>query len=218
MISKICRVASQERSSVAVFYILAKVFDQVRGRLLTIMLGWPKSYLGKGSKVLGTNAILVGKNAYINRYAWIDAVHHFGKQRFAPTIQIGCGFSAADRLHISSINRIEIGENCLFGSGVYISDHNHGAYKGLIQSNPSEPPVKRALVSFGPVEIGSNVWLGDNVVIIGPVKIGDGVVVGANSVITKDIPCNVIAVGIQQRLLKRFNDATGLWESENLKA
>jgi len=215
---KILRMVSQERIGFATISILFRVFDYGRGRLLSNLLGWTRSYLGQGSKILGTKAISVGENAYVNRYAWIEAVFHFGGSSYQPTIKIGRGFSAADRLHISSINRIEIGENCLFGSGVYISDHNHGAYKGLIQSVPSEPPIKRALVSFGPVEIGSNVWLGDNVVIIGPVKIGDGVVVGANSVITKDIPCNVIVVGIPQRLLKRFNDVTGLWESENLTA
>src|SRR5450759_5133097 len=106
-------------------------------------------------------------------------------------------FYLSDRLHLSAINRIEIGDNCLFD--------NHGSYKGDVQSAPSEQPIKRKLISLGPVVIGSNVWLGDNVIIIGPVRIGDGVVIGANSVVTRDIPEHVIAAGAPLRILKTFN-------------
>jgi len=201
-----------ERPIASPFFILHKVFDWLRGHMVAKILGWPNSYLGTGSKVLGSLAISVGDKAYINRYAWIEAVHYFGDQTFRPTIQIGRGLAASDRLHISSINRIEIGDNCLFGSGVYISDHNHGSYRGDEQSAPSELPVQRRLVSDGPVIIGSNVWLGDNVVVIGPVRIGNGAVVGANSVITRDIPDIVIAAGAPARILKRFNEKTKRWE------
>ena len=36
------------------------------------------------------------------------------------------------------------------------------------------------------------------------VTIGDNVVIGAGSVVTKDIPSNVVAVGNQCRVLKKF--------------
>jgi len=180
--------------------------------MMATIMGWPRSYLGPGSKVLGTMAIEVGECAYINRYAWIEAVHTFGNQSFHPAILIGRGLAASDNLHITSINRIEIGDNCLFGSSVLISDHNHGSYRGDEQSNPLESPVQRKLVSHGTVIIGSNVWLGDNVVVMGPVRIGNGVVVGANSVITRDIPDNVIVAGTPARIVKRFNEATVKWE------
>jgi lipopolysaccharide O-acetyltransferase len=69
------------------------------------------------------------------------------------------------------------------------------------------------LFSSGPVIIGSNVWVGDNVVIVGPVRIGDGVVIGANSVVTSDIPENVIAVGAPARIIKSFDKTSGEWLS-----
>ena len=203
---------SHERHSFIVFYILGRLIDRLIGRTKATLLGWPNSYLGYGAKISGSKAIMIAGNAYVNRYAWIEAVHQFGGQTFQPVILIGRGLAVADRLHISSINRIEIGDNCLFGSGVYISDHNHGSYKMCDQSLPTEPPVKRKLVSFGPVIIGSNVWLGDNVIIAGSVKIGNGVVVGANSVVTKDIPDNVIVAGAPLKMLKTFNQHSGLWE------
>lgn len=211
MLGKLLRIARQERSFLALFFVFSKVIDQLRGRLLAAMLGWPSSYLASGSKVIGTKAIAVGKHSYINRYAWIEAVHQFGNQTFQPVIKIGQGLAVAERLHISSVNRIEIGDYCLFGSGVYISDHNHGAYKGDLQSAASEPPVQRKLASFGPVVIGSNVWLGDNVILIGPVNIGNGVVIGANSVVTKDVPDNCMVAGSPLRILKIYDETTGKW-------
>jgi lipopolysaccharide O-acetyltransferase len=212
VLNKLFRAASKERPIAAQIFIIRKVYDRLRGRVVAKLMGWPKSYLGPGSKILGTLAISVGESAYINRDAWIEAVYNFGGQSFSPAIQIGRGFAASDRLHITSINRIEIGDNCLFGSGVYISDHNHGSYKGDNQSIPSELPVQRSLVSHGSVIIGSNVWFGDNVVVIGPVRIGSGVVIGANSVVTRDVPDCVIAVGIPARILKKFSEETGKWE------
>jgi acetyltransferase-like isoleucine patch superfamily enzyme len=202
----------QERPLTAAIDILRETFNLGCSRIAAMIVGWPQSFLGSGSKVLGSKGIFVEKKISIKRQAWIEAVFTYNEQVFTPSIKIAQGFIAADRLHISAINRIEIGENCLFGSGVYISDHNHGNYKGQEQSPPSEAPIKRKLMSFGPVIIGSNVWVGDNVIIVGPVKIGNGVVIGANSVVTKDIPHHVMAAGSPLRILKVFNETSGLWE------
>lgn len=55
--------------------------------------------------------------------------------------------------------------------------------------------------------IGSDVWIGDNVVVKAGVNIGDGAVVGMGSVVTKDIPPYAIAVGCPARIIrKRFDD------------
>ncbi|MDD4912261.1 MAG: DapH/DapD/GlmU-related protein [Sideroxydans sp.] len=150
----------------------------------------------------------------MGRYAWIEALSGNNGHKFSPVIKIGQGFCASERLHISAINQIQIGDNCLFGSCVYVSDHNHGSYKGKEQSHPSEPPIQRKLVSLGPVVIGSNVWIGDNVVIVGPIQIGNGVVIGANSVVTRDIPDAVMVAGIPAKVIKRFNSESGQWQNE----
>ena len=200
-----------ERSQYAPIAICKKLIDQVLARVFSMLLGWRGGYLGAGSRVIGSMSIRMGYRAHINRYAWIEAIHTFRGQTFTPSISIGGWFSAADRLHVSCIDRIEIGEHCLFGSSVYISDHNHGIYKGEDQSWPTQAPVDRVLRSDGPVSIGSNVWLGDNVIIVGPVTIGDGAVIGANSVVTQNVPENVMAAGAPLRLLKQFNNETKRW-------
>lgn len=205
--------ASHERPVAAMRHVFQEILGRLCGRLAAAIVGWPNSSLGSGSKILGTACIEVEKGACIKRLAWIEAIFAYNEQRFTPSIKIGQRFFASDRLHISAIDRIEIGDNCLVGSGVYISDHNHGSYRGEEQSLPSEPPIRRKLTSRGPVIIGANVWLGDNVVIVGPVCIGNGVVIGANSVVTRDIPDHVIAVGAPLRIVKSFDEKNARWEA-----
>lgn len=211
MIFKFIQTIRYERPQYALIAVGGRVFDQVIARVFSKLLGWHGGYIGAGSRVIGSMSISMGDKAHINRNAWIEAVHNFRGQTFKPSICIGRFFSAADRLHISCIDRIEIGEHCLFGSSVYISDHNHGAYKGESQSWPTQAPVDRVLRSDGPVSIGSNVWLGDNVIIVGPVTIGDGAIIGANSVVKQNVPANVMAAGAPLRLLKRFNTESQIW-------
>lgn len=57
----------------------------------------------------------------------------------------------------------------------------------------------------GVPEIGDNVSIGANVVIIGKIKIGNNVTIGAGSVVTKDVPDNAVVVGNPIRIIG-FND------------
>jgi len=50
--------------------------------------------------------------------------------------------------------------------------------------------------------LGDDVWVGDNVVILRGVKVSTGVIVGAGSVVTKDIEPYMIAVGNPARVLR----------------
>lgn len=59
----------------------------------------------------------------------------------------------------------------------------------------------------GDVNIGNDVWLGADSVILSGVTIGDGSVVGARSVITNDITPYTIVAGNPARMVrKRFDD------------
>lgn len=109
-------------------------------------------------------------------------------------LKIGTDCEFGDFTHIVAHKDVRIGSGVLAASKVFISDTDHGSYKGTAASIPDIPPKKRKLVS-GHVVIGNHVWIGENAVILSGAEIGDGCVIGANSVISKRIPANSIAVG-----------------------
>lgn len=117
-----------------------------------------------------------------------------------PFLKIGkhCSFGAYN--HITCANRVVIGDNCLTGKWVTITDNSHGEtdYESLCM-----PPGKRPVTSKGPVIIGNNVWIGDKATILPGVTIGDGVVVAANAVVTKDVPAYSVVAGNPARIIKK---------------
>lgn len=63
------------------------------------------------------------------------------------------------------------------------------------------------------INIGNNVWIGANAVILGGVTIGDNAVIGAGSVVTKDIPENALAVGNPCKVVKII-DQNERWQEK----
>ena len=59
-------------------------------------------------------------------------------------------------------------------------------------------------ITFGskPPQIGNNVFIGANSVVIGEIIIGDGAIIGAGSVVTKDVPPNAIVIGNPAKVIK----------------
>jgi phosphonate metabolism protein (transferase hexapeptide repeat family) len=59
------------------------------------------------------------------------------------------------------------------------------------------------------VEIGHDVWLGHNSIVMPGVRIGAGAVIGSGAVVTKDVPPYAIVVGMPARVLRfRVDDRT----------
>ncbi len=54
------------------------------------------------------------------------------------------------------------------------------------------------------IDIGENVWIGSQSIVLKGVRIGDGAVIGARSVVTGDIPPNTLAVGSPARVIKNL--------------
>ncbi len=118
------------------------------------------------------------------------------------TLFIGEGCEFGDMTHIVAYEHVEIGNNVLIASKCFISDTNHGKYKGFNQSSSYEAPGKRKLVTKH-VKIGNNVWIGENAVILAGAAIGDGCIIGANSIISKCIPPSSIVVA-DNRVLRKY--------------
>jgi acetyltransferase-like isoleucine patch superfamily enzyme len=119
-------------------------------------------------------------------------------------------------VHFTSIvlhqKRITVGNNSPLGlnSGCYVQGKGGikvgcnlrmGPNVGLISANHN-PDDYDEWIDVGPIEIGDNVWIGMNSVVMPGVKIGSNVIIGSNSTVTKDIPDNSIAVGSPCKVAK----------------
>lgn len=127
-------------------------------------------------------------------------------------LKFGIGVQINDYVHITAMEKVEIGNNVLIASKIFISDCSHGSYIGdQNDSSPLIPPDKRKL-TVKPVIIEDNVWLGEFVSVLPGVTIGMGTIVGANSVVSKSLPSYVIAVGTPAKPIKKFNFKSQRWE------
>lgn len=128
------------------------------------------------------------------------------------TLFFGENFQMNDYVHITAMEKVQIGNNVLLASKIYISDCSHGSYAGdENDSHPDTRPDIRPLFSK-PVVIEDNVWLGEFVSVLPGVTIGKGTIIGANSVVSKSLPPYVIAVGTPAKPIKKFNFETNKWE------
>ena len=74
-------------------------------------------------------------------------------------------------------------------------------------THPILPSLREKALQYNvDVHIGKNVWIGAGVIILPGVTIGDNSVIGAGSVVTKDIPANVVAVGVPCRVMRPIGE------------
>ena len=162
---------------------------------------------GVVSKLIGTKYISIGKNTSFGDFLFLTAWSQYRYlcdsdikiQQLTPNISIGdnCNFGAFN--HITSINKIIIGDNCLTGKWVTITDNSHGT---LSAKEMEVAPLLRPVSSKGPVVIGKNVWIGDKATILPAVNIGDGAIIAANAVVTKDVPPYAVVGGNPAKVIK----------------
>lgn len=106
-----------------------------------------------------------------------------------------------------------IGRYCSFAAGVCIFNRNHpmdfkSTHPCFYESPGGWAQSKES--TRGGLEIGSDVWIGQNAIILpGARRIGDGAVIGAGSIVTKDVPDFAIVAGNPARIIRyRFGEAT----------
>jgi acetyltransferase-like isoleucine patch superfamily enzyme len=161
-----------------------------------------KSTLVFPFRINGAKYISIGKKVHVNEGSWMLS-HKISEKD--PVIKIGSGSYIGRFVHIVSVNKIDIGDNALIADKVYISDnaHNYKDINAIIKDQD--------ILDYGPVVIGENTWLGENVCVMGA-SVGKHCVVGANAVVTKDIPNYSIAVGSPAKVIKQYNLSTQKWE------
>lgn len=138
--------------------------------------------VGRHAKIRGGPWIRVGAGVSLGDFCWIEAVARYGGRRYHPKLVIGDRVALSDLTHISCVSHVQIGDDCLLGSKIYIGDHHHGNV-GVTAEVLNVAPAKRPLGDIEEINIGEKTWIGDGVVILPGARIGSSSIVGANSVV-----------------------------------
>lgn len=159
------------------------------------------------------------RNVKIDNKCYFEGFNSIGENNTLSNIRIGRGTYTGTSCSFNSVN---IGRFCSIGSNV----------KNIVGRHPTETFVSTHPSFFSPsysggftfaksplfaekvflyddilVEIGNDVWIGENVIIFDNVKIGNGAIIGANSLVNKDIPAYSINVGSPAKIIKyRFSN------------
>lgn len=178
-----------------------------------IVFGRKDLCIFSSSRLGGMDCMRIGKGFTAGKGLWLEAVKEYPAtgQTFSPELIIGDRVSVGEYVHIGCNHRVVIGDDVLMGSKIYITDHNHGVYRGDTPDSPMTPPIARCLTEGESVEIGARCWIGEFVTILPGVTIGEGSIIGSHSTVTHDIPDNSIAVGSPARVVKQWNETTKKW-------
>jgi len=140
----------------------------------------------RGVRILKKNATIeIGRKVQLHRDVKLSA---WGNEHHAEII-IGSNTSIGDRTEIHAGKKVTIGEGCNIAWDVCIMDRDYHKF------NSQTEEIK-------PVNIGNNVWIGCNSIILKGVTIGEGAVVAAGSVVTKDVAPRTLVGGNPAKVIK----------------
>ena len=130
----------------------------------------------------------MGENVTVNTPFWCDFGYH---------TSVGDFFFANHNCQILDGGQVTFGDHVFIAPNCLFTTAEHA-----IDAEQRNAGLEVAL----PITVGNNVWIGAGTTVLGGVTIGDNTVIGAGSVVTKDIPSNVVAVGVPCRILHRITE------------
>lgn len=103
-----------------------------------------------------------------------------------------------------------IGRYCSIAQTARTHNRNHPLQRKSMHAfffNSKLKYCEQDSISFTPLTIGNDVWIGHNAILLPHVRrIGDGAVLGAGAVVTEDVPPYAVVAGNPARILKyRFS-------------
>lgn len=94
---------------------------------------------------------------------------------------------------------INIGNNVQITHGVTFLTHDGSLWWLFKDKYPD-------IDYFAEIQIGNNVFVGVNSIIMPGVTIGNNCIIGAGSIVTKDVPDNSVVAGVPARFIKSVDD------------
>jgi acetyltransferase-like isoleucine patch superfamily enzyme len=151
-------------------------------------------FILKSNGFIGNNNNFCARKISFDEYLFLDSnvtVGHGGKFNYDSFLTVGKAAMICSYVKLNTNYSIIIGDDV--GIGEYVDIWTHGAYPAILNGFPSE---------FGPVEIGSHVWLPAKSTVLANIKIGNNVVIGVNSLINKNLPDGCFAAGMPVKIIK----------------
>lgn len=143
--------------------------------------------------------IKIGENAYIYKTLMDGNI----------TIGNNTSINGPNTDIYAKINQVKIGSFCSIARNVNIQEYNHFASHAtsyFIKNHIFGEDWTKEIESRGNIEIGNDVWIGAQCVILSGVTIGDGAIIAANTVVNKEIPPYAIVAGSPAKVIKyRFS-------------
>jgi bifunctional UDP-N-acetylglucosamine pyrophosphorylase/glucosamine-1-phosphate N-acetyltransferase len=126
----------------------------------------------------------IGPFAHLRKGAYLCRGVHMGNFGEVKNSKLGPGVKMG---HFSYVGDTSVGENTNVSAGVITCN-----YDG---KNKHE------------TEIGENVFLGSDTMLVAPLRVGKGARTGAGSVVTKDVPENTLVAGIPARAIRKVEES-----------
>lgn len=172
---------------------------------------WPNTYL-RGATVIGEECVIgpdtiiehtrVGNRCTILACLLEKAVLEDGVS-MGPFGHLRKGAHLAEGVHMGNFGEVKdsyLGPGTKMGHFSYIGNAHIGANVnigcGTVTCNYDG-------VHKHPTEIGDNVFIGSDTMLVAPVKLGEGARTGAGAVVTHDVPPGEVVVGVPARPLKK---------------
>jgi acetyltransferase-like isoleucine patch superfamily enzyme len=115
------------------------------------------------------------------------------------TVGEGCDFlNLSDDTFGSEPYLVRIGDRVTLSGPLRFVTHD-GGVRVLAKENPS-------LDVIAPIDVGNDVFIGANVILLPGVSVGDRAVVGAGAVVTRDVPPAVVVAGNPARVIKTLEE------------
>ena len=125
----------------------------------------------------------------------------------------GANLKVSSMVNIYNPGNLSIGQNVYIcystyigGGKVFLDDEVIiGPFCSIVAGNHTkqEGSYRFGAYDFGEITIGRGTWLCSHVTVTSNTKIGSGCLIAAGSVVTKDIPDNCVAAGVQAKIIKK---------------
>ena len=146
-------------------------------------------------KTYGNSEIRLHKDVCVHKWSLLVADNRFSDNDSCSLV-VGAGTYIGEFNNIRAAGgNITIGKNCLVSQHVTMVSSNHSINTGSL--------IKSQKWLSQDIEIGDDVWIGANTVILPGIKIGHGAVIGAGSIVTHDVPEYTIVAGNPAKIIKK---------------